>query len=307
VSSDEQIENWSLGAQREQCQALTHARGWQVIHIYEEPGRSAKTDQRPAFQRMLHHAEARLFDVIIVHKLDRFSRSLADVVNHVTRLKKVNVDLVSVSESWLDTTAQGEFLLYLTALLAQWDNQNRAKETAKGKEARAKAGYWNGTLSFGYVTPKFLRNGLAQQLEQRQLNEMDYRDKLNEIEQYVATWPGCTLGDAIPHPVNASGVLLAFNTYAQGNSSDNNVAVVLNQEGYRTTGNWGNRLFEPDTVRPMLQNRFYLGETSYKRKMYPGRHPAIIPAFRGRFFVDDEKKEAYRAENRILLVGDCGW
>jgi site-specific DNA recombinase len=277
VSSDEQVENWSLGAQREQCQALADARGWQIFRIYEEPGLSAKTDQRPAFQKMLYHAEARLFDVIIIHKLDRFSRSLVDVVKHVTRLKAVHVGLVSVSEGWLDTTTQGEFLLYLTALLAQWDNQNRAKETAKGKEARAKAGYWNGTLSFGYVTPKSLRNELAQQLQHGELTSETHRDKLNDTEHYIANWPGCTPGDAIPHSINATGILLAYNTYAQGNTSDNGVALRLNQEGYRTTGNWGARLFEMDTVRPMLQNRFYLGETSYKGKIYPGRHPALIP------------------------------
>ena len=170
VSSDEQVDNWSLDAQSQQCLALAQARGWSVARIYDEPGLSAKTDQRPAFQQLLNHAEARLFDVIIVHKLDRFSRSLVDVVKHVTRLKQVNVGLVSVSEAWLDTTAQGEFLLYLTALLAQWDNQNRARETAKGKEARARAGCWNGTLSFGYVTPKRLRGELAQQLERGQLS-----------------------------------------------------------------------------------------------------------------------------------------
>jgi hypothetical protein len=40
------------------------------------------------------------------------------------------------------------------------------------------------------------------------------------------------------------------------------VAVCLNEEGYRTTGNWGRKPFENDTVRPMLQNRFYLGEAA---------------------------------------------
>jgi site-specific DNA recombinase len=69
---------------------------------------------------MLREAERQRFDIILVHKLDRFSRSLPDVVSNVARLKRVGVGLVSVSESWIDTTTpMGEILLYLCALLAQ--------------------------------------------------------------------------------------------------------------------------------------------------------------------------------------------
>ncbi len=144
VSHEEQVEGWSLDAQHELCLALVHQRDWSIAphHIHFEPGRSAKTDARPAFQRMMRQAQAHQFDYIIVHKLDRFSRSLSDVVKNVAVLKKAGVGLVSVSEPWVDTTTpQGEFMLHLFALLAQWDNQNRARETAKGKAARARAGF----------------------------------------------------------------------------------------------------------------------------------------------------------------------
>ena len=78
VSHEEQVEGWSLDAQHELCLALVNQRGWTVApqHIHFEPGRSAKTDARPAFQRMMRQAQARQLDYIIVHKLDRFSRSL---------------------------------------------------------------------------------------------------------------------------------------------------------------------------------------------------------------------------------------
>ena len=138
VSHEEQVEGWSLDAQHELCLVLVNQRDWTVApqHIHFEPGRSAKTDARPAFQRMMRQAQARQFDFIVVHKLDRFSRSLSDVVKNVALLKKAGVGLVSVSEPWVDTTTpQGEFMLHLFALLAQWDNQNRARETAKGKAA----------------------------------------------------------------------------------------------------------------------------------------------------------------------------
>lgn len=282
VSHEEQVEGWSLDAQHELCMALVKQRGWtiQPEHIHFEPGRSAKTDVRPAFQRMMRQAQARQFDHIIVHKLDRFSRSLTDVVKNVALLKQSGVGLVSISEPWVDTTTpQGEFMLHLFALLAQWDNQNRARETAKGKAARARAGYWNGTLAFGYTTLKYLKRDLlelGEQFEKREIDEATYVRQTRMIEDYMERWAHVTEGDAIPHPRNKHAVVQAFEMYAVGNISDHTIAAALNEEGYRTTGNWGNQPFENDTVRPMLQNRFYLGETQYKGESLPGRHEPII-------------------------------
>jgi DNA invertase Pin-like site-specific DNA recombinase len=321
VSREEQVEGWSLDAQRDLCAELATRRDWNLVHIFEEPGRSAKTDLRPAFQRMMSRAEARQFDVIVVHKLDRFSRSLADVVKNVARLKEAGVGLVSVSEPWLDTTTpQGEFMLYLFALLAQWDNENRARETSKGKEQRAKEGYWNGTLSFGYVTLRDLRSELwklGELYDAQEVSEEVYAARSDELENYLDQWHDRTEGDAVPHLKNAAGALLAFTSYSTGNVSDGDVAIVLNEAGYRTTGNWGERLFEADTVRPMLQNRFYLGEVQYKGKRLPGRHPAIIPeslfekcqqvraARRGRTVRGTSKKRTYPL-SRLALCARCG-
>jgi site-specific DNA recombinase len=282
VSHEEQVEGWSLDAQHELCLALVRQRNWSIApqHIHYEPGRSAKTDARPAFQRMMRQAQARQFDYIIVHKLDRFSRSLSDVVKNVALLKQSGVGLVSVSELWVDTTTpQGEFMLHLFALLAQWDNQNRARETAKGKAARARAGFWNGTLTFGYTTLKFLKRDLlafGERFEKGELNQEAYIRHTRLIEDYMERWTHMTEGDAIPHLKNQYGVILAYEMYSIGNVSDHDIAVGLNEEGYRTTGNWGEKPFENDTVRPMLQNRFYLGETQYKGNWLPGRHEALI-------------------------------
>lgn len=282
VSTEEQTEGWSLDAQKDECVSLLQRRGWQYIEPdYLEPGRSAKTDLRPVFQRMMRDAELRRFDVIVVHKLDRFSRSLADVVKNVARLKEAKVGLVSVAEPWLDTTTpQGEFMLYLFALLAQWDNQNRARESAKGKAARARAGYWNGSLSFGYVSIKQLKNQiwkLGEQFESGLLPQFLYSEQVEQLERYLDQWSDCTDADAVPHPKNAEGVRLAFSLYAHGNISDHGIAIALNEAGYRTTGNWGERLFEGDTVRPMLKNPFYLGKVQYQGEWIEGRHPALIP------------------------------
>jgi site-specific DNA recombinase len=59
VSREEQVEDWSLDAQRDLCADLAARRGWELVQVFEEPGRSAKTDLRPTFQRMMSQAEAR--------------------------------------------------------------------------------------------------------------------------------------------------------------------------------------------------------------------------------------------------------
>ncbi|NJN54044.1 MAG: hypothetical protein HC804_04375 [Anaerolineae bacterium] len=69
---------------------------------------------------------------------------------------------------------------------------------------------------------------------------------------------------------------MAFEAYATGRYSDREVADLLNREGYRTTGNWGERKFTKDTVNRMLKNVFYLGKTKYKGEIYPGKHEPLI-------------------------------
>jgi hypothetical protein len=211
-------------------------------------------------------------------------------------------------------------MLYLFALLAQWDNENRARETSKGKQQRAKEGYWNGTLSFGYVTLRDLRGELWRMSEQYDAGEIEeavYAARSDELENYLDQWHDRTEGDAVPDRKNAAGVLLAYTYYSQGNVSDTEVAIMLNEAGYRTTGNWGERFFEADTVRPMLQNRFYLGEAQYKGKWMSGRHPAIIPRSlfekcqqvratrRGRTVRGKSKRRTYPL-SRPALCARCG-
>src|SRR5688500_2684703 len=77
VSSEEQVEGYSLEAQDRAGRLYCDAHGWEITSTYRDEGRSARTDdlsRRPAFQQLLTDAEAGKFDAIVVHKLDRFSR-----------------------------------------------------------------------------------------------------------------------------------------------------------------------------------------------------------------------------------------
>jgi site-specific DNA recombinase len=245
VSMREQIEGYSLDAQEQACRQLAKDRGYQIVGVYRDEGLSGKTTERPAFQAMMRDAEAGRLDVVVVHKLDRFSRSVVDVLVSLQDLEAQGVSFVSVSESFDFTTPVGRVTLTVLSAIAEWYLANLGAETAKGKKARAEAGLWNSDVPFGY-TIAYKKDG----------------------------------GDGIPYPDedNAQGVRLAFESYRSGQHSDADIARILNEAGYRPQGR-GKRalaLFSKDSVRDLLRNRFYLGEVRYKKQWHPGQHEPIV-------------------------------
>lgn len=170
---------------------------------------------------MLEDADRGLIDVIVVHKLDRFARNRAVAFHAFNRLGKADVGFVSITENLDYSSPAGQLMLTMLVGMAQFYSDNLSAETKKGKAERKAQGLHNGLLSFGV--------------------------KKNSD------------GQIIPDPDNYPGLLLAFSTAAEG-KSDREVADALNIGGYRTTGNRGRNPFSKDTVRHVLQNRFYLGE-----------------------------------------------
>lgn len=273
VSTDEQVDGYSLSAQEKAIRDFASLRGWQVTYIYIEAGVSAKDDNRPQFQQMIEDAKNGHFDVICVHKLDRFSRSLIDCMSYLNMLNENGVSFVSVTEDFDFSTPIGKVILAMLAAFAQWYLDNLSNEVSKGKKERARKGGWNGTLSFGYTTPQRLRDKLVSASV----------DDAKLIEQTLNKYPSAGDTEAVPCPFDAKAVQLAFDLYATGQHSHNSVADMLNNHGYRITSRQGSGLFVGDTIGNMLKNRFYLGETSYgvrvkgrDRKWMPGSHDAIV-------------------------------
>jgi len=274
VSTDEQIDGYSLSAQENAIRGFASSKGWQVTHIYIEAGKSAKDDNRPQFQQMIQDAQHGHFDVIVVHKLDRFSRNLVDCMTYLNQLDKWSVAFVSVTEQFDFSTPMGKVMLAMLGAFAQWYLDNLSSEVSKGKKERARKGSWNGTLSFGYTTPQRLRD---------RLNSKPSEDDAKLIESTLAQYPSAGDTDAIPCPFDSPAIVLAFDAYATGQHSQRSVADLLNTHGYRITSRRGSGLFSGDTVGNLLKSRFYLGETSYgvrvkdkQRKWMPGNHDAIV-------------------------------
>lgn len=286
VSSEDQLNGHSLEAQARLVANYCALREWEVVKVYEERGRSGKNIFRPEFQAMLLDAEDRKFDILVVHKLDRFSRSIIDTHTYIKKLDSMGIAFTSATEPFDLTSPMGKAFLGILAIFAELYLDNLAAEISKGKKERALKGYWNGTLSWGYTTPKKLKElvlALGQSFKNGALDEAEYSRQADLIDNALELAVAKTETAAVRDPLNAPGVLLAYTEYSSGGYSDRDIAHILNEAGYRISARFGATHFRKDTVEDILQNRFYLGETSYGRKVkgqqrqwMPGNHEPLI-------------------------------
>ena len=226
VSSNMQVDNYSIDAQKRAIEAWVIANGGILVKIYADEGKTARTDDRPAFKELRKDARKRKFDAIIVHKFDRFARNRTDSLAIKSLLRHdYGIKVFSVSEPSEDSDGpMGALIEGIMESVADWYSQNLAAETAKGKKERSYQGMHNNQAPFG----------------------------MKKNEQKVL----------IPDENELPGLKLAFENYSTGKFSDNDIAKLLNEAGYLSkTG----RPFSRDTVRDILQNRTYLGKVKYQR------------------------------------------
>ena len=103
-------------------------KGWEIVKEYVDAGESARTDKRPQFQKMIAGARAREFDVILVHKFDRFARNDYDFVIYEKELEDLGIVLESVSEPGDATTPAGYIGHRMMQIISTWYSKNLAVE-----------------------------------------------------------------------------------------------------------------------------------------------------------------------------------
>jgi site-specific DNA recombinase len=141
----------SLDMQQERLEAYAKAQGWQIVDTYEDPGISAKDTNRPALQQMLRDAESGKFDVILVYKLDRLSRSVSDFHRLSNYLDTHKIALVSVTQHLDTSSSTGRLLRNILVDFANFERELITERTVDSKLQRAEEGKWNGgTPPYGY-------------------------------------------------------------------------------------------------------------------------------------------------------------
>lgn len=300
ISTEEQQEGYSIQEQAIANRHFAESKGWTLVGEYVDEGYSGTNDRRPAFCRLLADAGHNQFDVVIVHKIDRFYRNAQGLLKTHSDLSRRDILFVSIKENIDFTRSWGKVILAVLGVLAEIFVDNLRDETRKGKKGRARQGLHNGTIPFGYCT------GHCSTCSDP--NGPDYCPEYRQPDRY----PGPSL---ILHPVESVAVRLAFEWYATGDHSDAAIADCLNayvhhwpdgsEIKFRTKGrNCRDEErqqsphyrppgpFSRDTVRDILTRPFYAGVVPYYGSEFDGekvirrrqpealfetaRHPPII-------------------------------
>ncbi len=251
-SSDEGLEKEfnSLDAQREACAAYVlsqkHA-GWAPLpDLYDDGGLSGGTMERPALLRLLADIKSGKVQIVVVYKVDRLTRSLADFAKIVDVLDAHDASFVSVTQQFNTTTSMGRLTLNMLLSFAQFEREI-AGERIRDKIAASKAkGMWmGGNVPLGY----------------------DVRER-----------------KLIVNDSEAETVRMIFHRYAElgsvrllGHELDRLAVVSKRREGAGGVLAGGNR-FSRGALYTLLQNPIYRGEIGHQGKVYPGQHEAIVGA-----------------------------
>jgi site-specific DNA recombinase len=187
VSTEDQAKfGVSLSAQEEALQNYAKALGYEVFKIYRDEGKSAKNiGGRPAMQEMLDDAQAHKFSAILTYKLDRFSRSLKDLILTMEKLRDLGVDFISLQDKIETNSASGKLMFHIISAFAEFERNVTSERTKFGMDKTARDGNVVTRAPKGYkIENKILvpaqDSYLIQEIFQTFLNESISLNKLSK-------------------------------------------------------------------------------------------------------------------------------
>lgn len=143
VSTREQKEKgFSIPEQKERIGAYCKAKGWNLCKVYEDGGYTGANLDRPAMQKLMRDCE--IYDLVLVWKLDRLSRSQKDTLSLIDHFKERGTAFASMQENFDTSTAFGMAMVGILSVFAQLEREQIKERTAIGREGRAKSGKWHG-------------------------------------------------------------------------------------------------------------------------------------------------------------------
>jgi site-specific DNA recombinase len=238
----------SLDAQYDAASAYiksqAHA-GWTLIRSrYDDGGYSGGSTDRPDLQRLLDHIRARKLDVIVVYKVDRLTRSLADFAKLVELFDAHGVSFVSVTQQFNTTTSMGRLTLNVLLSFAQFEREVTSERIRDKIAASKRKGLWvGGPLPLGYHMKDDKIAVVEDEAERVRLIYRRYLE-LGGVNALVR--------DLRERNIRSKARLLA------------------------TGATRGGVLFGRGSLFYLLRNRFYVGEVKYKDEILPGEQPAIM-------------------------------
>lgn len=242
-----ELEFNSLDAQREACEAYIKSQaseGWRLVSKrYDDPAYSGGNLERPALRQLLKDIDVGLIDILVVYKIDRLTRSLADFAKLVEIFDAKSVSFVAVTQHFNTTTSMGRLTLNVLLSFAQFERELASERVRDKIAASRKKGKWTGgSVPLGYdVKDKKLVVNAAE---------------VRTVQMIFARYLTLKSFQKLIDELNKKGIVSKKRPITG-----------------RTTGG------APFTYGPLaylLKNRTYLGETGHAGSWFPGEHEPII-------------------------------
>src|SRR5262245_5491306 len=282
VSTDQGLEQDfnSLDAQYDASQAYIRSQqhaGWTMVRSkYDDGGFSGGNTDRPALQRLLEDVRAGKIDIIVVYKVDRLTRSLADFAKLVELFDRHGVSFVSATQQFNTTTSMGRLTLNVLLSFAQFEREVTSERIRDKVSASKRKGLWVGGMApLGYDTK-------------------DRKITVNEAE--------------------AACVRTIFRSYLKLGSlnllmADLRARGIVTKVRYLKTGQTAGGI--PFTRGPLayrLRNRFYVREVAFKGEALTGEQPAIVDhdlfdAVQAKLNEQVTNHKLSRTKSQALLLG----
>ena len=250
VSTDQGLEQDfnSLDAQYEASKAYIRSQvhaGWTVARArYDDGGYSGGSMERPALQRLLADVRARKIDVIVVYKVDRLTRSLADFAKLVELFDAHGASFVSVTQQFNTTTSMGRLTLNVLLSFAQFEREVTSERIRDKIAASKRKGLWvGGMVPLGYRV-KDRKVVLVQKEAERVRLIFRLYLELGSLNRLLTALRERKLVTKVRHLSNGRTI--------------------------------GGIPFSRGSLAHLLGNRFYIGEVVYKDETLPGGHPPIL-------------------------------
>jgi site-specific DNA recombinase len=243
-----ELEFNSLDAQRDACEAYIKSQasqGWKALpQHYDDPAFSGGNLARPALQQLLKDIDAGRIDVIVVYKIDRLTRSLADFAKLVEAFDAKSISFVAVTQQFNTTTSMGRLTLNVLLSFAQFERELSSERVRDKVAASRRKGKWTGgTVPLGYET----RN------KKLVVNKAEAETVRYIFKRYLELQ---SFGKLV-EDLDARGI-------------------VTKRRDIKVKKFNGGIPFTYGPLAYFLKNRVYIGETGHKDKWFPGEHAGIV-------------------------------
>lgn len=244
VSTIEQAENGT--SSEEQQEIITEEckkKKWEMVHFYADDGYSGKNNKRPGFVQLLKDAKKGTFQTVLFTKLDRFGRSMRDILNGINDLNDLGIKICCIKQPEINSEGvYGKLLMQLLGAFAEFEHEMISERTKSGKKAAWKSKKsFMGMAPYGYT---ILRH--------------EKKDGYKPPDEIVINKEESKIYNRI------------VSMYLDERMATNEIALKLTQEKIPAPNNRGSKRWFYSAILRILRNPAYLGEATYNKfKMKP--------------------------------------